>query len=752
VAFTPSTTGILGGTLTISTDSAGVTPFVVPLTGNGIPPGSMIANPAVVSFGTVTVGLTSPPQKVTLSNGGATLLAGLQYQPSGDYSITGNGCGVTLASGANCTFTVEFSPTVPGTRVGSVTIQSSTTGFTPVLVGLTGTGLPTAQLTVTPTGLPFGSVEVGSDSAPLQLTVTNPGTGALQGLSISTASPFSVGSGTCGTSLPAGGSCVAPVTFAPVVSGSQNGTVVISSTSLGVPAVRVAASGTGLTPPSLSLNPMSVTFPGTGIGTASAGQTITVTNPGGEPLTGLTFAVSGAAAGDFAASSSDCATSLAGGQSCSVLVSFTPTLAGGRQAFLTASSSTPGAGNAAITSTVSLNGTGLTPAALSIGPGSLTFAATTVGQVSATQTATIANLGQAGITDLELAVTAGYGIDPAKTTCTRVLNGGASCVAGVLFSPAATGVAAGTLTASSGAIAATATLSGTGVLAPGIAISPANQVQFGTTGVGQPAQPVEVTVSNQGTMAALTGLTLAVDATGKANGFGLSNDTCSDTLAASQSCTVDVTFVPSAGGSLTGSLLLSSSNGGAPVSIQLIGLGFDFRLVVIGSNSASVAQGQTAYYMFALTTLGGVTAGSGGNFIFQCANLPANALCAFNPPQLGVPPTQVAGNVQLAIGTGAAGSASTRAERRGVLLVVCGVLSLPLGWRRRKLPRQAWLLLWALISLTTGLCSCTASGGSSGSTGQLQTGGGTPSASYTVTVSATANGVVHSLPVTLVVN
>jgi len=764
VQFTPSTTGILGGTLTINTDSTAVSPAVVPLTGNGIPAGSMTADPAVANFGTVTVGLTSPAQMVTLTNAGATTLTGLQFQVAGDYSLAANNCGFTLASGASCAFTVQFSPTTPGTRIGSVTIQSTVPDFVPVLVGLTGTGLPTAQLVVTPDALALGSVQVGSNSMALQLTVSNPGTGTLQGLSISTASPFSVGSGNCGTSLPAGGTCTAPVTFSPVVSGEQNGTVVVSSTSLGVPMARIAVSGTGLAPASLSFSPASLTFPGVGVGVASAAQTVTVTNPGGEPLSGLNFAVSGTAAGDFAANSANCASTLAGGASCSVSVTFTPTAAGGRQALLTATSSTLGAGNAAITMSASLNGTGLTPAVLSIAPGELTFPSTLVGQVSGTQTATIENSGQAGITDLQLAVTAGFGLDPTKTTCTKVLNGGASCTAGVLFSPAGAGAATGALTASavitgapgsSGSISATTALSGAGALPPGIGTTPATTVQFGTTGVGQAAQPVLVTVSNQGTSSALTGLTIGVDATGTANGFGLSNSTCGATIAAAASCTVNVTFVPASNGALTGALVLTSNNGGTPVSLQLAGVGFDFQFVVMGNNSASVTQGQTAYYTFALTTLGGASSGSGGKFSFQCANLPANTLCLFNPVQLSVPSAGVAGNVDLGISTGSATADRAGPEWRGRLVLLCGVLALPLGWKRRKIQTQALLLALMFFSMVIGLCSCVGSGGSGGSSssgGQLQPGGGTPPASYTVTVSASANGVVHSLPVTLVVN
>src|SRR5271168_4758563 len=183
------------------------------------------------------------------------------------------------------------------------------------------------------------------NSAALQLTVTIGGTGTLGGLSFGTAAPFSVGSGSCGSNLLAGGSCTVPVIFEPVLGGIQNGTVAVSTTSLGVPAVKVAVVGTGLLPASLSLSPATLSFPGTGIGVSSAAQTVTVSNPGGFPLAGLSFAIAGLAAGDFVASSANCAQTLAGGGSCSVSVTFKPTVVGGRQATFTASSTTKGVSN-----------------------------------------------------------------------------------------------------------------------------------------------------------------------------------------------------------------------------------------------------------------------------------------------------------------------------------------------------------------------------------------------------------------------
>ena len=759
VDFTPSTTGILTGTLTINSNSQGVVRAVVPLTGNGIPSGSMTVNPTVVSFGAVTVGLASPAQSVIVSNSGAAALGGLQFGITGDYALGQNNCGTQLVSGAMCSFTVVFSPTVPGTRIGSVTIGSTATGFTPVLVGLTGTGLPTAQLVVTPGQLAFGGVGVSSSSTAQLLTVSNPGTGPLAGLSITTAQPFSVGSGNCGTALPAGASCTAPVIFAPVVGGIQNGIITVATTSLGVAPVQVAAMGTGLLPASLSLSPSTLSFPGTGIGFSSATESVTVSNAGGLPIAGLSFAVSGAEAADFIASSANCTQTLGGGGSCLVSVIFKPAGAGGRQATLTASSTTKGASNLPLTATASLNGTGLTPASLQTSPAQLTFAPTQIGLVSGTQLVTVTNSGQSGITDLALTATPGFGVDPTQTTCTTTLNGGASCSVGVLFAPASQGVISGSFTASSklsGAASATTALTGTGAQPAGVLISPQTLAPFGTIGVGQPAKPVLLTITNPGTLAALTGLSVSVDATGTANGFGLSANMCGGTLAAGASCSVSVTFTPTMAGSLSGSLSIASGNGGSPARLQLAGVGFDFQLTLVGASSANVTQGQTAYYTLALTTLGG----SGGTFNFACGTLPTEALCVFNPAQLAVLPANVTGNVVLGISTGAPTVASREkvsgSDQRALLL--CGVVLFPLLWRRRKNWREIWLLFALIAGLVSGMSSCTSSGGSSGSGGsggsggQQQTGGGTPTGSYVVTVTASVNGVVHSSNVTLVVN
>ncbi len=761
VVFTPTTTGNRTGVLTASSSSAGVVPAVVGLTGNGITAGALEVNPAVASFGAVTVGQSGPAQSVTVTNAGTTTLVGLQFQLAGDYSLPQNNCGAQLAGGGTCSFSVIFSPGVPGTRIGSVTISSTTAGVSPVLVGLEGTGVPAAQLVVTPGQLAFGATVVGLNSAALQLQVRNAGTGGLGGLFFATATPFSVGTGSCGGNLAAGGMCSVPVTFAPTGAGSQSGQLTVSSTSLGVVPIAIPLTGTGLAAASLSLSPSSLDFGGTTLGINSAGQTLVISNAGGVALTGLAIAILGAAAGDFVQGSNGCGTTLAGGASCSIVVSFTPTVVGGRQAFLTVTSSTAGVAGGSVT----LTGVGLTPASLSVVPSQLSFGATLLGQVSPAQAVMVRNSGQSGISDLAIVTTAGFAVDAASTTCTATLAGGAGCTVGVVSAPTTVGAQTGLVTVSSalgalaGTVPATATLSGMGALPPGMVTVPASLVQFGTTGIGQAGQPVTVTVSNTGTLSALTGLALAVDETGAANGFGLSNNTCGTAqlpgqLAVGASCTVNVTLVPTRTGQLTGALLMTSGNGANQINLALGGLGFDFQIAVTGSSSATVVRGQTGYYTLAVTPLGG----QGGVFSLSCNNLPSNTLCIFNPAVLG--PLQATGSVSLGIATGAPTVAAAGRGPGGRIeaLVVCGLFGMPLGWwlRRRncgqgrgKLWPGMMLLVCGLAMLVGGVSGCLSAGGSGG---QVHLGGGTPPGSYSVLVNASSGGLTHSVQVTLVVN
>jgi uncharacterized membrane protein YgcG len=181
-------------------------------------------------------------------------------------------------------------------------------------------------------------------------------------------------------------------------------------------------------------------------------------------------------------------------------------------------------------------------------------------------------------------------------------------------------------------------------------------------------------------------------------------------------------------------------------SVALSGMALDFTLTVSGSATQTISAGQTASYTLVITPLNS----SQGTFAFQCGTLPTNAVCIFNPVTETLGPG-VVGNVIVEISTGAVASVRRPVPVGWRLLpLVCGLVLLPLGWRRRR----KVLLLAALLSiLAAGVSSCTGSGGGSGgSSGGSGGTGSTPAGTYSISASADSSGVEHSVLLTLTVD
>ncbi|MDQ2839733.1 MAG: choice-of-anchor D domain-containing protein [Acidobacteriota bacterium] len=98
--------------------------------------------PASVNFGSQTVGSTSAPQNITLSNTGSSYLAitsiAVTGSNSGDF-LSSNTCGTIVASGATCTISVSFKPSLVAAEAASISIAGNEPG-SPLSVGLAGTG------------------------------------------------------------------------------------------------------------------------------------------------------------------------------------------------------------------------------------------------------------------------------------------------------------------------------------------------------------------------------------------------------------------------------------------------------------------------------------------------------------------------------------------------------------------------------------------------------------------------------------
>jgi hypothetical protein len=262
--------------------------------------------------------------------------------------------------------------------------------------------------------------------------------------------------------------------------------------------------------------------------------------------------------------------------------------------------------------------------------------------------------------------------------------------------------------------------------------------------VGQTSNQITVTVTNSGASEPLNNLALSVPA-----GFQLANNTCGAQLGPGASCTAGVEFAPTAAGAQSGMLTVSSSTVANAVELPLQGTGFDFTVAVSGASAQSVAGGLSASYTLVLTPLNG----SSGAFTFACKALPANAVCVFTPSGETLN-AGVTGNVTAQVATGGV-AVSARLRRQGawgVLPLVCGLLVLPLGWKRKRKVLGTVILLVLLAFLVGGVGSCASSGGGTGGLGANAGGLITPAGTYSIPVTVTSTGVSHNATLTLTVD
>jgi hypothetical protein len=126
----------------------------------------------------------------------------------------------------------------------------------------------------------------------------------------------------------------------------------LNVTNAGVPLIvqSITMSVTNSSGPALTASPTSVSFGSQAVGSASAAQTVTVTNPGTAAAS-----VSSISAGAPFTETNTCGSSVAAGASCTVSVTFSPTAGGAAAGSQSVASSAPGS-----PLTVALSGTGIT--------------------------------------------------------------------------------------------------------------------------------------------------------------------------------------------------------------------------------------------------------------------------------------------------------------------------------------------------------------------------------------------------------
>jgi Abnormal spindle-like microcephaly-assoc'd, ASPM-SPD-2-Hydin len=548
--FTPSAAGAATGTLTINSNASNPT-LSVPLSGTGVAQGQLGSNPTNFSFGNIQVG-TSKSLSGTLTNSGGSSLTISAASASGPgFSVSGLSLPLTLNAGQSTSFTVSFAPTAGGAVSGNVSITSTASNLS---IPLSGTGVTQGALTANPNSLAFGSVTVGSNSS-LSETLTNTGGTSL---TISAASASGTGFSMSGLTLPvtlnAGQSASFTVTFAPTASGTVSGSVSVTSNG-GNPNLSIALTGTGVAQGALTPNPSSLAFGSVTVGTSKS-LSETLTNTGGSSLTISAASASGTG---LSLSGLTLPVTLNAGQSTAFTVTFAPTTGGAVS------------GNVSITSTASnlsipLSGTGVTQGTLTPNPTSLGFGSVTVGS-SSSVSETLTNTGGTSLT-ISAASASGTGFSISGLTLPVTLNAGQSTSFTVTFAPASGGAASGSVSITSNGSNPnlSISLSGTGVTQGTLTPNPTS-LAFGSVTTGT-SQSLSETLTNTG------GSSLTISgASASGTGFSLSGLTLPVTLNAGQSTSVTVSFAPTASGTVSGNVSITSNGGNPNVSIPLSGTG-----------------------------------------------------------------------------------------------------------------------------------------------------------------------------------
>ena len=605
LSFKPTIAGTRSATLTVGHNGPGGA-STASLTGTGVDNSPAVSiSPTQLSF-TQTVGATSDPLRVTIGNSGTSALVlssvALSGENAGDYAITpASTCaaGTSVPSAGNCFVELRFTPGAAGLRSATLSIQHNASGGSSS-VSLSGQGNATAQpgLALDSTLLDLGSQGLGTTGAARTLTVTNNGQADLRFTSIvagGTNSADIVLGGTCAvaTAVAPKASCTVTAALHPGALGVRSATLALATNApIGTATISLSGEGIASPAPALTLSQPSLGFGLVTIGTTSVARTITVGNSGSA---NLSISAIQSSSSEFKVTH-DCPASLVPGATCTISVTYTPASANSAESVVITSNAFSSPNSIVVT------GLGTTTVLPTLvwrdAPTSIAFATTAVGMSTDASPLTLANNGPGSVT-ISAIGTAGANAEAFSIgggTCVGgiVLAVSESCTVVASFVPDTTGTRNAVLLVAStgsnppdipltggGAAGSPATGGGTpttggdpstgGGASSGTLSATPGVLDYRTTVVrsGSRSDPLVVRISNTSATSATIAAVTTTDSfvVQPAN----ATDACPGvpwTLAPGASCTVAVTFIPSTGGTTSGTLHVLSA-GGQASDVQL---------------------------------------------------------------------------------------------------------------------------------------------------------------------------------------
>ena len=585
VQFTPGAAGSRIAALQI-TYTGGVGRMVgIPLTGFGEEAAGILAlENSDTSNGEPTTGqaIVFPISGISLYNVGGgpvtisnATVGGLN---ASDFKVPTLGNCSTIAPDGYCFLDVQFTPSLPGVRIGLLQLNSDALNSPQVvtLMGVDGQAGSAPYLQASTSTLDFGVQAVNGGVSTLYLAESEIGSpvsfGSVQ-ITGPDAQDFSLTYNSCSSAELAGASnCSIAVQFAPSALGSRSASLTITSSGSSSPQT-IELAGVGQPRSfSVSLSSSKLDFGPVNVHSWTTRQ-LSIGNTGDTPLTVGTVSVAGANFRDFSVVANSCQLPVQPSMSCDITVAFRPRAEGIRNAALQISTNilwSP--------LTVTLTGTSqLISKYVSVSTQTLNFDSPGLGQ-KVVKHLTLFNTGGGAVTVSSASVSGAGAVRSADFTVTsnacHIVRPGSSCLIAVTFAPSAAATLIATLTVASDAVNSPVTISlvgQTGTAAPVLTPSTTG-LDFGVISLGTSSAPQTVSVAGAVSLPSIV-FNAPVITGPNARDFTVTDDCSGSQSAANFFCAAIVTFTPSIVGLETATLNIGNNVSAVPLTIALAGTG-----------------------------------------------------------------------------------------------------------------------------------------------------------------------------------
>jgi hypothetical protein len=370
-----------------------------------------------------------------------------------------------------------------------------------------------------------------------------------------------------------------------------------------------------------------------------------------------------------------------------------------------------------------------------VSPASVDFGTQLVGAPAGPQTVTLTNNNSTALSITNIAIvaiappsaSADFAIAPGGT-CTSSLPAGMSCTVNVTFTPSVASVESAKLvfTDVDPSSPQFATLTGTGTANAPVAVLTPTSLDFGSQLVTTPSSPAKtITLKNNGNLVLnITSITSSGD-------FAETN-TCGASLPAGMTCTISVTFTPTAMGARTGTITVTDDANGSPRTVPLTGTGSDFT--VTAPASVMVPRGSSQMFNVTVTPISGFNQA----VALTCTGAPVKTTCTLNPTSVTPDGTNPITSQVTVASMGLLPSVPTQhlpPSNRHIVLFSTGLALLAMVFAARRLRTRIGLAGAMLVVFAVAGCG----------------GGGNHPVMATLTLTGTVGTVSHSTAVALTV-